>query len=651
MRFLPLAACLAAAGVLIAAYPRAASTQQSPGSWTSYGSDKRSSKYSPLDRIGADNFKTLRVAWTWKSPEAETLKTAPDLKTWVWESTPIMAGGTLYVSTSLSQVAAIDPVTGKTRWMFDPETWKNGTPPNYGFVHRGVAYWAEGADERILFGSGDGYLICLNARTGRPIPGFGVGGRIDLTHGLGRPVSRKFYGITSPPIVCQGVVIVGSNILEAPREKPMPPGDVRGFDVRTGAQKWVFKTIPGPGDFGRETWKDESAPDNGGANVWTMMSADEELGYVYLPVSTPNNDYYGGHRPGNGLFGESLLCVDARTGKRVWHFQLVHHGLWDYDPPAAPNLIDVEHDGKTVRAVAQVTKQGFTYVFDRLTGAPIWPIKETPVPQSSVPGERTSRTQPIPSRPAPFDRQGVTENDLIDFTPELRRNALAILKRYHYGPLFTPPKTDQPTVCMPGNVGGASWAGAAWDPESAFLFIPSVTFPVAVQVAKPRVPHTDYARAGPPAPVQDPTGLPIWKPPYGRITAIDMRSGEHKWMIPLGDLTTQHPELRDLKLSPMGRPARGHVLATRTLLIVGQEGTTTRKGPAARGFAVTVDSVNVDPKLFAFDKATGKLVGEVRLRQNLTGAPMTYLVSGKQYIVFATGGANLPAELIALALP
>lgn len=289
----------------------------------------------------------------------------------MWKSTPLMVGGVMYVSTSLSQVAALDAATGKTRWVYDPETWKNGTPSNNGFVHRGVDYWADGDDQRILFGNGDGYLISLNAKTGKLIPTFGQNGRIDLTQGLGRPVDRRRYGVSSPPIICRDVVVIGSKVHDVPLTKEMPPGDVRGFDVRTGKQLWQFRSVPGEGEFGNETWEQGSWKTTGGANVWTLMSADEALGYVYLPFSTPSNDNYGGRRPGDGLFGESLVALDVRTGKRIWHFQVVHHGLWDYDPPAAPNLIDIRVNGQSVKAVALVSKQGFVYVFDRVTGKPI----------------------------------------------------------------------------------------------------------------------------------------------------------------------------------------------------------------------------------------------------------------------------------------
>jgi quinoprotein glucose dehydrogenase len=618
--------------------------------WLSYGGDKASSKYSPLAQIGGENFNRLRVAWTWRSTEEEVAK-ANNLKTWAWEGTPLMVGGVLYVSTSLSQVAAVDAATGKTRWVYDPETWKNGTPSNNGFVHRGVAYWADGNDRRILLGTGDGYLICLNAQTGKPIPTFGHEGRIDLTQGLGRAVDRHLYGVSSPPVICRDVVVMGSKVHDVPVVREMPPGDVRGFDVRTGKQQWQFHAVPREGEFGNKTWEEGSWRITGAANVWTMMSADEAMGYVYLPFSTPANDHYGGNRPGDGLFGDSLVCLDARTGKRVWHFQMAHHGLWDYDLPAAPNLIGIRVDGKPIKAV----KQAFCYVFDRVTGKPIWPIEERPVRGSTVPGERPSPTQPFPTKPEPFDRQGVTEDDIIDFTPELRKQAMAVLEKYNYGPLFTPPSLDKSTIEMPGIAGGASWSGAACDLETAILYVSSITLPYAATLSKSSVPHVDYFGAM--APVETMQGVPLWKPPYGRVTAIDLNTGDHRWMTPVGDLAQSNPVLRQLGLRSLGRAARGHLLLTKTLLIVGQEGSTQREGNSKRESggepgAVTMADFEVhESKLRAYDKATGKVVGEVTLPRNATGAPMTYMLNGKQFIVVPTGGANLPAELIALCLP
>lgn len=629
------------------------STLVSGNEWKNYGGSKGSSQYSSLNQIDSSNFKRLHIAWTWRSVEENITRTHPEIKSWVWESTPLMVEGVLYISTSLSQVAAIDAATGKTKWVYDPETWKNGTPSNNGFVHRGVAYWKDGRDERILMGTGDGYLIALNAVTGKPIATFGTDGRIDLTRGLGRTVERKLYGVSSAPIVCKDVVVVGTKVHDVPVTETMPPGAVRGFDVRTGKQVWKFNAIPQKGEFGNETWEGDSWKTVGSANVWAPISADDELGYVYLPFSTPSNDNYGGGRLGSGLFGESLVALDARTGKRVWHFQFVHHGLWDYDPPAAPNLIDINVNGKAIKAVAQVTKQGFVYVFDRVTGKPVWDIIERPVPQSTVPGERSSPTQPFPSRPAAIDRQGITENDLVDYTPALRDSALAILRNYNYGPLFTPPTLEKPTILMPGIAGGASWAGAAFDPETGMFYVPSNTIPYAVTLEKSKTPHIGYD--GKTVAVETLNGIPLWKPPYGRLTAIDMHTGNHKWMRPMGDLSTSVPALKQYAQTPLGRSTRSHILLTRTLLFVAQEGSTQREemggGEAGEKSKSTELKFQViDPGIVAYDKTNGKMIGKIDLPRNATAAPMTYMLNGKQYIAVTTGGANLAPELIVLCV-
>lgn len=355
------------------------------GAWPTYGADHANSKYAALDQIDQNNVKDLHVVWRWRSVENTLLQDKPYLWTMVNEATPLMIDGRLYTSTSLSQVAAIDAVTGETIWVYDPESYKRGAPPNLGFVHRGVAYWADGETQRIFVATGDAVLIALDAKTGKPVPEFGEQGRIDLTQGLRRWVDRALYGVSSPPIICRNVVIVGATISDYPGMKEMPPGDVRGFDARTGQQRWMFHAVPQGEEPGVETWEQESWRYTGNTNVWTVMSCDEELGYVYLPFSTPTNDYYGGDRPGDNLFAESLVALRAETGARVWHFQAVHHGLWDYDLPAAPNLVDITVEGRRIKAVAQVSKQGFCYVFDRVTGAPVWPIEERPVPPSFVP--------------------------------------------------------------------------------------------------------------------------------------------------------------------------------------------------------------------------------------------------------------------------
>jgi quinoprotein glucose dehydrogenase len=478
-------------------------------------------------------------------------------------------------------------------------------------------------------------------------------GRIDLTQGLHRPVDRKRYAVTSPPTICRDVVIIGSSIDDLPNRKEAPPGDVRGFDPRTGKLLWTFHTVPRKDEPGVETWGDESWKYTGNTNVWAPMSADEDLGYVYLPVSTPTNDWYGGHRPGNNLFADSLVCLEAKTGKRIWHFQIVHHGLWDYDTPAAPTLCDITVDGKPVKAVAQVTKQGMCFVFDRRTGKPVWPIEERPVPQSNVPGEKSSPTQPFPTKPAPYERQGIKEEDLIDFTPELRKEALEIIKRYDHGPLYTPPSL-RGTINLPGWAGGSNWQGAAFDPETGMLYIPSITSTIVVQLEKPKGKSDFTYERTMKARLDGPRGLPLVKPPYGRLTAIDLNTGERAWMVPLGRGPRDHPALKDVKDLPekLGGAQRGHALATKALLFVGQEGNIEKViGLIRDGKAIEAMTETPPGVLYAFDKKTGATLAEIPLPGPVTGALMTYTLGKKQYIVFPVGGLFTPDELIALSIP
>jgi quinoprotein glucose dehydrogenase len=622
------------------------------GEWPTHGGTNANARYSPLDQIDRDNVRRLRIAWRWTTPDEELMARQPQIKTWLNQATPLMIGGVLYVSTSLSQVAAIDAATGSTLWVHDPRIWEHGTPANFGYVHRGVAYWSDGREARILIGTGNAFLIALDARSGTPITSFGVEGRVDLTEGLGRHVERRWYTVTSPPLIIGDLVVVGSSIQGWPMRPDMPPGHVRAFDVRTGAQRWIFRSIPQAGELGNETWAGESWRTIGGVNVWTIMSADEELGYVYLPFSPAANDYYGGERHGDNLFADSLVCLEAATGRRVWHFQLVRHDLWDYDIPAAPNLVDITLGGRRVRAVAQVTKQGFVYVFDRTTGRPLWPIEDRPVPQSSVPDEKTALRQPFPERPAPFERQDAGASDIIDFTPELREQALAILTQYDHGPLFMPP-SERGTVLVPGVGGGANWAGAAFDPDTGRLFVPSITAPNVVTLVPPEAGRISDRYVGRLQGLRGPHGLPLFKPPFGRLTAIDLSSGEHAWMVPIGDGPRRHPLLEPLQLGRLGWDRRSFPLATRTLLFIAQMGPAGRGQPAAdRPWVPVPTAVSDDPALQVFDKATGELIAKIELPANATGALMTYMAAGKQYIVVPIGGgSNLRAELIALSLP
>ncbi len=626
--------------------------------WRLYASDASSTRFSPLDHINAANVGSLRVRWRWESID-ETLRARnPKLWTWRNEATPLMVGRTLYTSTSLSQVAAIDAVTGQTKWTYDPGTHRSGSPPGMGFVHRGVAFWENRTGRRILIATGDAYLIALDAATGIPVREFGDSGRVDLTKDLGRHVDRVLYGMTSPPIVCRSSIVVGSSILDVdgasalPLPARMPSGDVRGYDVRTGGLRWRFESVPQEDAPGAETWEQDAWKNGGDTNVWSTMSCDESLGLVYLPFGTATNDYYGGRRPGSNLFAESLVALDAESGRRVWHFQAVRHGLWDYDLPAAPNLVDLTVEGRFIQAVAQVSKQGFVYVLDRTSGTPVWPIDDRPVPPSRVAGEKASPTQPVPTKPAPFDRQGVTDDDLIDFTKDLRNAAGGIAGRFDLGPLFTPP-SERGTITLPGVVGGASWAGAAVHPRKGILYVPSVTNPTILRVRKSpdgntAYPFTGDLRFGP----DGPEGLPLVKPPYGRITAIDLNTGRHLWMRPIGEGPRNHPALGHLQLPELGWPFRSFALLTSSLLFVAQEGPSARvRGVSARGNAIEIETEVLDPALLALSPENGRLVGKIPLPGNATGALMTYSVDGRQYIVVPIGGASQRAELVALSLP
>jgi quinoprotein glucose dehydrogenase len=637
--------------LVLTVFAAAAAVAQESTEWLSYAADAKSTKYAPLSQIDAQNVKNLRIAWKWSSPEnaitAENKKYRPG---W-YEPTPLKIGDVLYTSSSVGHVAAVDPGTGETIWVYDSKSRESGRPNNVGFVHRGVSYWTDGTRQHIIFGTGDAHLIALDAKNGEPIDGFGDGGRVDLTEGLRRKVNRRYYALTSPPIICGDVAIVGASVADLAIRRNAPPGDVRGFDVRTGEQLWTFHSVPQEGEYGNDTWEQGSWEHTGNTNVWSMMSCDEELGYAYLPFGTPTSDYYGGERPGDNLFAESLVAVNAKTGERVWHFQAVHHGIWDYDFPAAPNLVDITVDGRRIKAVAQVSKQGFTYVFDRATGEPVWPIEERPVAPSTVPGEKLSETQPFPTKPPAFERQGVTKDDLIDFTPEIRAEAEKVLAEFNYGPIFSPFETERPTIYLPGWTGGANWTGAAVDPETGILYVPSITSPIAFRLLETDPNRSHFRYAAEPALVALPDGLPLFKPPYGRVTAIDLNKGEHVWMQPLGQGPRDHPRLEKLDLPRLGWPHRGAPLVTKTLLFVSQEGPWGNMRFSEDQHTLEVDSFIVEPRVSVFDKATGELVAEIELPANGIAAPMTYMHEGRQYLAVSVGGHDFPSELVALALP
>ena len=624
------------------------------GEWRSYASDAGSTKFTNLSQIHGDNFGELEVAWTWASIDGELDlegllgSAAEDISFGRLQATPLMIEGVLYMITALNQVAALDATSGELLWSFNPQAYLSGYSISpLGYHHRGVAYWSDGKESRILFATNDGYLHSLNADSGVPDSSFG-GGRLDMTEGIPR-ADRELVdysgavplGTVSPPVVIGDVLVVNQITSNRPHYKERPPTWVRGYNIRTGELIWTFHTIPQGGEFGVETWQEESWRYTGNGGVWTQMSADLELGYVYLPTEAPTNDYYGGHRPGDNLFTQSVVAVNALTGERVWHFQMIHHGLWDYDTPAAPNLMNIDVDGREIRALAQVTKQGWAYVFDRATGVPVWPMPELPVPEGMIPGERTSPTQPFPTKPPAFAVQGLTEEDLIDFTPELKAEALEIINNYVYGPIFTPASLPDEsagkrgTIFVPSAGGGANWPGAGFDPETGVLFVPATNgaFTPYMGTLPEDESNFRYYRLQNRG-VVGPRGLPLLKPPYSTITAFDMNKGEILWQVPNGDRMArveEHPDLEGIDLPPLGGGGRHPVLVTSTLLIHGQD-------------------MGYGPNLIAREKATGEELARIELSGAPQSAPMSYAVDDRQYIALGINDAPNP-KLVVFALP
>ena len=610
--------------------------------WANYGNDPGHSKYAPLDQINRDTIDNLQLAWIWDSVDNQAVLERPQFVPAGFKATPITRDGVLYVSTPLGHIAALDAKTGEEKWVFNTYTWEHGRPANNGFNHRGVTYWEKttpnGKEPRIIMSTANAFLWSIDAVTGEPDPTFGSNGKVDLTLGLGRAINRSMIAHSAAVPIVGDTVVLGSVVYDQPmfddvpaKLTDLPPGHVRGFDLNTGEQKWIFHTIPQKGEFGNDTWEDDSWKVTGATNIWTMLSADPELGYVYLPIGNPGNDWYGGQRLGDNLFGTSIVALDVETGERVWHYQIVHHELWDYDPPAAPTLVDITVNGREIKALAQVSKQAFIYVLDRVTGEPVWPIEERAVPLSTVPGERVSPTQPFPTRPAPFDLQGISEDTLIDFTAELRSEALEIIEQFDYGMLYTPPSL-RGTINLPGWTGGAEWSGAAFDPETSMYFIPSVTSPIVVQVVEqdPAVTEFRYIRDGL-RNVNGPQGLPLTKPPYGRISALDLDTGEYQWVRANAQGIRQ--QIIDMGIAdpgPVGVVNVAPLLVTKSLL-----------------FQAINDGI---PVLRAMDKTTGETIADFDLPAIPQGAPMTYMIDGKQYISIASGGGS-DAKLITLSLP
>jgi quinoprotein glucose dehydrogenase len=655
------------------------------GEWRSYGGDLGSTRYAPLDQINASNFNNLEVAWRFKT---DNLGPRPEFQ---YEGTPLMVNGVLYTTAgSRRAVVALAPGTGEQLWMHSEQEGARAAAAPRQLSGRGLAYWTDGREERILYVTPGYRLIALNAKTGVPVAGFGTNGAVDLKQDDDQVIDpmNGDIGLHATPIVARNVVIVGAagKTGANPKSFRNVKGYVRGFDVRTGKRLWIFHTIPELGEFGNDTWEKDSWSYTGNTGAWGQISVDEELGLAYLPVEMPTGDYYGGHRPGAGLFGESLVAVDLQTGKRKWHYQLVHHGIWDMDIPCAPILADITVNGRPVKAVAQPTKQGVLYVFDRVTGQPIWPIEERPVPKGDVPGEWYSPTQPFPTKPPPYERTGVSTDDLIDFTPELKAEALELVKKYKMGPMFTPPvvsKLEGPIALLTRALAGTNWKGGSFDPETHTVFVYSTGAIGSMGLVPPPAGFSDMryisgnavsgarltggsgSSAGGGRTVAGGAGgaaataataegggdvggglsvrgLPLGKPPYGSITAIDLDKGEIRWKIAHGetpDNVKNHPALKGVTIPRTGQGGMAATLVTKTLLISGEP----RAGVTSTGARGAM--------LRAYDKATGKDAGAVYMPAPEGGAPMTYMFNGKQYIVLAVSGGTYSGELLAFKLP
>ncbi|HVG56724.1 MAG TPA: pyrroloquinoline quinone-dependent dehydrogenase [Vicinamibacterales bacterium] len=660
--------CVAAA--LIAAWATAPRGQGGAprGEWPAYGGDLGHTRYAPLDQITAANFNDLEVAWRFKT---DNLGPRPEFNL---QSTPLMVRGRLYSTGGTRRaVVALDAATGELLWVHSEDEGARAAASPRQLSGRGLAYWSDGKEERILYVTTGYRLVALDARTGNPIPGFGRNGVVDLKADLdpGLDLTTAPIGLHATPTIAGNVVIVGAAFETGanPKSRRNVKGAVRGFDVRSGKRLWMFKTIPEPGEVGHESWENDSWAYTGNTGVWAQISADEELGLAYLPVELPTHDYYGGARPGNGLFGESLVAIDYRTGERKWHFQLVHHGIWDMDIPCAPILADIRVNGRTIKAIAQPTKQGFLYVFDRVTGEPVWPIEERPVPQGDTPGEKYSPTQPFPTRPAAYDRQGLSVDDLIDFTPALRAEAVKTVAQYRIGSLFTPPAVSRAegpiaTLAMATQAPATNWPGGSYDPETHVVYLHSQSAVATLGLVPPAEGTADGVRyhqgtvltgarrtggsgsatgqAGGAATAPTVQGLPLVKPPYGRISAINLDSGSILWQVPHGetpDAIRNHPALKSLNIPRTGRPGNVGTLVTRTLVIAGEPGF----GPTPSGQRGSL--------LRAYDKRTGADAGAVFLPAPQTGSPMTYMLNGRQYLIVAISGGSYSGELLAFRLP
>jgi quinoprotein glucose dehydrogenase len=618
------------------------------GDWPYWGGDAGSTRYSALDQINKNNVQKLEIAWRWYSANYGPI---PEF---YFRATPLEVGGVIYTVAGERRAAvAIDAGTGETLWM-----WRMKNNPRWEksprrFSGRGLAYSEVDGEGRIIVVTPGYYMVMLDAATGRPVDGFGKNGIIDLQEGLGfkvdpvNGIDPKYGLIThgSPPIVVNDIIVVGNAHGRGyyPKQKENIPGHIRGYDIKTGKQRWIFHVIPKPGEYGHDTWEGDSWTYTGNISSWATLSADPELNIVYIPTDCPTGDYYGGHRHGDNLYGTALVALNVKTGKRIWHQQFVKHDIWNYDTPTAPNLLDIRVKRKKIKAIVQATKQGWAYVFDRKTGKPVWPMEERKVPASDVPGEKTSPTQLYPTWPLPFELQEVTVDELIDFTPELRAQAVELASKYRMGPIFTPPSLaedpedgTQGTFVMPGANGGANIpGGAVVDPETGIFYVASEKRHSVIRLVNdPEKSKMNYISLGPGG-IRGPQGLQLLKPPYSRIVAIDMNTGKHLWNIPNGNTPkslSEHPALEGVDLPQTGNMAHAGLVITKTLLFSGE----------GRGG---------DPWFRAYDKKTGEVVAEIELPAQTNHPPMTYMHNGKQYIVMPVAAPGHPAELVALALP
>jgi quinoprotein glucose dehydrogenase len=626
-----------------------AQTGAKNGEWNTYGGDLGNTRYSALDQINAANFYKLQVGWRFS-----TANLGPSLETNL-ESTPLMVKGVFYSTAGTRRsVIALDAATGEQLWIYREDEGQRGTVAPRALSGRGLAYWTDGTEERIIYVTPGYRMIALNAKTGLRVTSFGTNGVVDLKTDDDQEIDllSREIGLHSAPIISRNTIVIGAAHRPGglPTAKTNVKGYIRGFDVKSGKRKWIFHTIPKPGEFGLETWLNDSWSYTGNTGSWGQSSIDEQLGLVYIGVETPTGDFYGGPRPGANLFGESLVAVDIETGQRKWHYQFIHHGIWDHDNPCPPILADVMINGRLRKIVAQPSKQAFLYVLDRETGQPIWPIEERPVEKGTVPGEWYSPTQPFPTKPTGYDRQGVSLDTLIDFTPALRQEAEKIVANYKIGPMFTPPvesKAEGPwgTLGMATAGGGSNWPGGSIDVETGIVYVSSQAAISSISVI-PSGDRSDVGYISGRAPgagsgaltVQ---GLPLIKPPYGQISAIDLKTGDILWQVAHGetpDAIRNHPLLKNMNLPRTGRPGTASTLVTKTLVVAGEKGT------------FTLPDGRVGAMLRAYDKPSGREMGAVYMPAQQTGGPMTYMVNGVQYLVVAVGGPA-GAEFIAYRLP